>query len=82
MERYTNIIKYEPSWDLWDSYSAWWIFLLLFEWIGGKVIPASARAPISEEAFAFGGWAWFLFHGIVLLTTFGAGVLVGVDVKK
>ncbi len=82
MERYTEIIKYQPSWDLWDSYTAWWIYLLLFEWIGGKVIPAGSRAPIPAEAFAYGRWAWFLFHGIVLLTKVGAGVVVGREINK
>ncbi len=82
LERHTQIIKYQPSWDLWDSYTAWWIYLLLFEWIGGKVVPPESRAPIPREAFAYGRWAWFLFHFIVLLTTFGAGVLAGMDVKR
>ncbi|MBP2637467.1 MAG: hypothetical protein H6Q72_3374 [Firmicutes bacterium] len=45
-------------------------------------VPASVRAPIASEALSYGKWAWFLFHGIVLLTTFGAGIFVGLDLKK
>ena len=29
-----HLIQYEFEWDFWDSYTWWWIFLLLFEWIG------------------------------------------------
>lgn len=82
MERHTQLIKYQPSWDLWDSYTVWWIYFLLFEWLGGKVVPAAARAPIPQEAFAYGRWAWFLFHFIVMLVTFGAGVLAGMNLPK
>ncbi|MDR7866408.1 MAG: CBO0543 family protein [Sporomusaceae bacterium] len=82
MERHTQLIKYQPAWDLWDSYTTWWIYFLLFEWIGGKVVPENARAPIAREAFAYGKWAWFLFHIIVLLTTFGVGVLAGTNLPK
>ena len=35
----TSIFRFEPEWDLWDSYTLWWIYYLLFELIGGKVIP-------------------------------------------
>ncbi|MBM7865282.1 hypothetical protein GTO89_00680 [Heliobacterium gestii] len=77
MEAKTEIIKYQWAWDFWDSYSAWWIYLLLFEWLGGKIIPPESRRPIPEEAFRFGRWAWFVFHGVMLPAAIGIGIYLG-----
>ncbi len=74
----TPIFQFEPEWDLWDSYTLWWIYFLLFEALGGKIIPNHLRNPISHESFKYGRWAWIIFHIIVIVTIFLAGVYVGV----
>lgn len=78
----TTIFKFEPEWDLWDSYSLRWLYYLLFELLGGKIIPSHLRKPISAESFRYGRWAWIVFHVIVISTIFLAGVYVGVTVMK
>lgn len=77
VKSHTAIIRYDFEWDFWDSYTLWWIFFLFFEWVGGKIIPVSDRRPISQEAFAYGNWAWILFHAIMIGTIFGVGWYLG-----
>ncbi|AEG60770.1 CBO0543 family protein [Desulforamulus ruminis] len=77
----TKLINYDFKWDFWDSYTWWWIFFLLFEWIGGRIIPEHLRKPISADAFKLGNWAWILFHFIVILTIFLGGVYLGFVLK-
>jgi hypothetical protein len=76
--KHTTIFRFEPEWDLWDSYTLWWVYLLLFELLGGKVVPDYLRKPIDSELFRYGNWAWVIFHIIVIGTIFLAGVYVGV----
>jgi hypothetical protein len=76
----TIIFKFEPEWDLWDSYTLWWLYYLLFELLGGKLIPSRLRTPIHSDSFRYGRWAWILFHVIVITTIFLAGVYVGITV--
>ena len=76
----TSYFKFENYWDLWDSYTLWWIFLLLFEILGGKIIPVHLRKPIFSRSFRYGRWAWIVLHVIFILTIFLAGVYVGVTV--
>lgn len=73
----TSIFKFHQEWDLWDSYTLWWIFLLLFELLGGKIIPPQLRRPIDSQSFRYGRWAWIVFHVIVIITIFLAGVYLG-----
>lgn len=77
LEEYTNIIQYGKYWDTFDSYATWWIYLLIFEYIGGRIVPAHLRKPLPIEAFRFGNGAWFVLHFILILTIFLAGVYVG-----
>jgi hypothetical protein len=76
------IFKFEPEWDLWDSYTIWWLYYLLIELIGGKMIPSHLRKPIHSESFRYGKWAWIILHIIVISTIFLAGVYFGVTVLK
>jgi len=76
----TSIFAFAKEWDLWDSYTLWWIFYLLMEALSGKIVPASKRKPIRAESFRYGRWAWIVFHAIVVTTIFLAGVYVGVTV--
>lgn len=78
----TTIFKFEPEWDLWDSYTLWWIYYLLFELLGKKIIPNQLRKPIHSGFFRYGRWAWIVFHIIVITTIFLAGVYVGVTIIK
>ena len=70
---YTHLIHYDFAWDFWDSYTWWWIFLLLFEYIGGLIVPGRHRKPIPTEAFRYGKWAWWILHFTVIVTIFLGG---------
>ncbi|EIW17742.1 MULTISPECIES: CBO0543 family protein [Pelosinus] len=73
----TNLISYDYEWDFWDSYTSWWAFFILMEWIGGKMIPAHLRKPLPIQAFRFGNWFWFVIHIVALFTIFLAGLYLG-----
>lgn len=77
LKAYTPIIKYEYEWDLWDTYTWWWIYFLFFEWVGGKIIPEHFRNPIDGELFRYGKSGWIIFHFIVITTIFLAGFYLG-----
>jgi hypothetical protein len=73
----TQLIEYNYKWDFWDSYTWWWIFLLLFEWVGGQVVSPENRRPIRASSFYYGRWAWAVFHFIVIITIFLGGFYFG-----
>ncbi len=77
IKAYTPIIRYDYEWDLWDTYTWWWIYFLFFEWIGGKIIPEHLRKPIDGELFRYGKIGWVIFHFIVITTIFLAGFYLG-----
>ena len=77
----TKLLMYTKYWDTWDSYTWWWLYLLFFEWIGGKVVPAQARKPLNSDLFHYGRPAWIAVHFILITTIFLAGVYVGVKWK-
>lgn len=74
---YTNLIRYDFKWDTWDSYTWWWIYFLIFEWIGGRIVSPENRNPIAAKSFYYGRWAWTVFHVIVISTIFLAGYYLG-----
>lgn len=80
--KYSVLFKFEPEWDLWDSYTLWWINYLLFELLGGKIIPPERRNPLKASLFRYGAWVWIVLHIIFITTIFLAGVYVGVTVFK
>lgn len=73
----TMIIEYKFKWDLWDSYSSWWLYYLLFEWIGGQIIPKNLRSPIDFRQFEYGKIGWGIVHFIFILTIFLVGYYLG-----
>ncbi|MBU8907534.1 CBO0543 family protein [Desertibacillus haloalkaliphilus] len=73
----TNLIRYEYQWNFWDSYTWWWIYLLLFEWIGGLLIPPHNRKPIPIKTLRYGRLGWALVHFILIVTIFMFGYLLG-----
>lgn len=77
-KNYTDLIEYKRFWDIWDSYSWWWIYLLVFEGIGTVLVNEKYRKPIKDEAFYPGRVTWFVVWFIIILTTFIGGVYVGV----
>jgi len=76
-QKFTQTIKYRNFWDTWDSYTWWWIFLLLFEYIGGLIVSKEYRKPIDEELMRYGKAGWFLVHFILIITVFLAGFYMG-----
>ena len=76
-QNYTSVIHYNKYWDTWDSYTWWWIFLLVFELIGGIVVSKDNRKPLLEDSFRYGKPVWYLLHFILILTIFLAGVYLG-----
>lgn len=81
-ENQTQLIKYNATWDLWASYTWWWIFLLVFEWVGGMIVPAESRKPIDQELLKYGKIGWFILHFILITTIFIAGVNTGYTLPK
>lgn len=75
--KYTDLIEYGFQWDFWDSYTWWWIYLLVFEWIGGLIIPDNSRKPLGEEHLKYGTLSWFIIHFVLILTIFLGGVYLG-----
>ena len=74
VEHSTQLIKYNSPWDTWDSYTWWWIYLLVFEWVGGLIISQELRKPIDQELLKYGKLGWFILHFILISTIFLAGV--------
>jgi len=81
-ESRTQLVKYHPVWDVWDSYTWWWIYLLVFEWIGGLIVTQDIRKPIDQEILRYGKIGWFILHFILISTIFLAGVYMGFSIKK
>jgi hypothetical protein len=73
----TLLIEYNFRWDFWDSYTWWWIYLLLFEWIGGIIIPEHLRKPLGIHHLRFGKLGWAIVHFILILTIFLGGYYLG-----
>ncbi|MGO4886758.1 CBO0543 family protein [Anaerobacillus sp. MEB173] len=73
----TRIITYEYKWDFWDSYTWWWIYLLVFEWIGSMIIPEQLRKPLSIRTLRYGRLGWFLIHFVLIITIFLGGYYLG-----
>lgn len=73
-EHSTQLIKYNSPWDTWDSYTWWWIYLLVFEWVGGLIVSQESRKPIDQELLRYGKLGWFIVHFILICTIFLAGV--------
>lgn len=82
VENRTQLIKYHPMWDVWDSYTWWWIYLLLFEWIGGLIVTGDIRKPIDQEILRYGKIGWFILHFILISTIFLAGFYMGFSISK
>lgn len=76
-QNYTQTIKYRNFWDTWDSYTWWWIFLLVFEYVGGLIVSKEYRKPINEELLKYGKTGWFLLHFVLITTIFLAGFYMG-----
>jgi hypothetical protein len=76
-ENETQLIKYAGQWDLWTSYTWWWIYLLVFEAVGGSIIAKELRKPIDREIFQYGKIGFFILHFILMVTIFIAGVYMG-----
>ena len=81
-ENQTQLIRYNPSWNLWVTYTWWWIFFLVFEWVGGLIVPGHLRRPIDQEFFRYGKIGWFIHHFILIGTIFLAGVFAGKTLLK
>lgn len=73
----TRLIKYNYKWDFWDSYTWWWIYLLVFEWIGSLLIPQTLRKPINVEYLKYGRLGWGIIHFVLIVTIFLAGYYLG-----
>jgi hypothetical protein len=78
----TQVIKYEQFWDTWDSYTWWWIFLLLFELVGGALVSQEYRKPIDENLLRYGKIGWYIIHLILISTIFLAGFYMGIKTLK
>jgi hypothetical protein len=73
----TRLIEYNYKWDFWDSYTWWWIFFLVFEWIGSLIIPNGLRKPINVDYLKYGKLGWAIIHFVLIATIFLAGYYLG-----
>lgn len=78
-ESFSDLIRYDYGWDVWDSYTWWWIFLLMFDYIGGLIVPEHLRKPITLESFRYGNWLWLILHFIIITTIFLGGYYLGFE---
>jgi hypothetical protein len=62
--QYIGFIKFRNGWDFWDSYSLYWIYVRLFNFIGDYLIPIKYRNPIKTNVKAY----WIFFVLTVVLT--------------
>ncbi|HET7628504.1 MAG TPA: CBO0543 family protein [Bacillales bacterium] len=76
-EEKTNLIRYKLDWNNWDSYTWWWIYLLLFEWVGGLLVPDEDRKPLDPGTLRFGRIGWFILHFVLIGSIYLAGVFTG-----
>ncbi|WP_018130163.1 CBO0543 family protein [Effusibacillus pohliae] len=81
-ETQTRLIKYEFAWDIFDSYATWWIFLLVFEWVGGMMVPEESRTPLKNELFRYGQPVWTILHVVLMLSIFMFGFYTGWVVSR
>lgn len=77
IEKYTQIIKYNTHWGIWDSYVWWWLFLLVFEWVGGLLVRPEFRKPLDPAHLRYGTVGWFMTHFILIVSIFLAGIVAG-----
>ncbi|MEH7097323.1 hypothetical protein [Neobacillus vireti] len=54
--KHTAIFEFKPEWDLWDSYTLWWLYFLLFERLGEKIVPPPL-SRFSQNHFGMGDGA-------------------------
>ena len=73
----TRLIEYNYKWDFWDSYTWWWIYFLVFEWIGSLIIPKELRKPINLNYLKYGQLGWIIIHFVLIVTIFLAGYYLG-----
>ncbi|MFZ3578655.1 CBO0543 family protein [Virgibacillus sp. DJP39] len=74
---YTQIMKYNYKWDFWDSYTWWWIYLLIFQWLGDLLIPHELRKPIDFRHLQYGKIGWAIIHFVLIITIFLGGYYLG-----
>lgn len=76
IEKNTQIIKYSPNWGIWDSYVTWWLFFLVMEWVGGKVVKSEYRKPLDPAHLRYGSLGWCVVHFLLIVTFLIAGTLL------
>lgn len=77
VQNYTSVIKYNKFWDTWDSYTWWWIFLLIFQLVGDVLVSDEYKKPIDESLLRYGKIGWYIIHFILITTIFLAGFYLG-----
>ena len=73
----TRLIEYNYKWDFWDSYTWWWIYFLVFEWIGSLMISQKLRKPVHLDYLKYGKLGWVMIHFVLIVTIFLAGYYLG-----
>ncbi|WP_442598773.1 hypothetical protein [Neobacillus sp. D3-1R] len=67
LKEYWGFIKFRNGWDFWDSYSLYWVYVRLFNYIGDRLVPRQYRMPIYTKSNIY----WGLFILIVIYALFG-----------
>jgi hypothetical protein len=66
LKEYAGIIAFKNGWDYWDSYSLYWVFSRLFDWIGESTVPPKHRSPVQSDKAGY--WILFILTGIYFIS--------------
>jgi hypothetical protein len=67
LKEYMGFIKFRNGWDFWDSYSLYWIYVRLFNYIGDQLVLRKYRMPIYTKTKIY----WGIFILTVVYAVFG-----------
>ncbi|MDL4840437.1 hypothetical protein [Aquibacillus rhizosphaerae] len=62
--KHIGFITYKNGWDLWDSYTLYWIYVRIFVFLGEKMVADENRQPLNTV----NKWYWPSFFVIIFLT--------------
>ncbi|WP_160725823.1 hypothetical protein [Bacillus sp. USDA818B3_A] len=71
LKDYAGFIRFKNGWDYWDSYSLYWVFARLFNYVGVYLVPYHFRHPVKSDTKTY----WGLFFLMVVYSVFGVYLL-------
>ncbi|WP_078544979.1 hypothetical protein [Litchfieldia alkalitelluris] len=59
-----GFIVFRNGWDLWDSYSFYWVYVRIFDFIGERVISEKWRKPVPYDKRMY----WIIFLVMIVIS--------------